>query len=486
MAREKMSMVDTAWLRMDSDSNLMMIVGIHVFETPVAFSKLQDLVTDRLLKYRRFKQRVEIEPTGAWWADDSHFELGHHVRQLHLLPSDPSGGAGTDRDLQDLVSKLAMEPLDPDRPLWQFCLVENYQGSNALIARIHHCIADGIALVAVTMSLTDSADLTVKARSSSTSASDNPWHPYIQPLTKGTIKAISASSTAWSTSLQILAQPDRLVDYAQIASQVIKDAAKIALMPNDSSTKLKGKLGTTKAVAWNKPLPLEEVKAVCKVLGCSINDVLLSCVAGALRSYLLRHEAVPADTEIRAMVPVNLRAQKDAHLLGNKFGLVPLTLPVGMVNPVARVLEVQHRMNELKQGFQAHLSFGVLGLVGATPKPVQKQVLDILARKATAVMTNVPGPQTPLYVAGVKVKQMLFWVPQSGDIGVGVSILSYNGGVQFGVITDTELCDDPQAIIEAFEPEFDKLVYALALSPPSFFDGTIDPQQIEDALFFSI
>jgi diacylglycerol O-acyltransferase / wax synthase len=486
MAREKMSMVDTAWLRMDSESNLMMIVGIHVFDTPVAFSKLQALVTERLLKFRRFKQRVEIEPTGAWWVDDRHFELDNHVKQLSLESADQPKGEGTDRDLQALVGKLAMEPLDPERPLWQFYLVENYNGSNALVARIHHCIADGIALVAVTMSLTDSADTTFKPRSSGASANSNPWHPYIQPFTTGTIKAISASSSAWSTSLQVLAQPDRLVDYAQIASQVLKDAAKIALMPNDSPTKLKGKPGTTKAVAWNKPLPLDEVKAVCKVLKCSINDVLLSCVAGALRSYLLQHEAVPTETEVRAMVPVNLRAQQDAHSLGNKFGLVPLTLPVGMINPVARVLEVQHRMTELKQGFQAHLSFGVLGLVGATPKPVQKQVLDILARKATAVMTNVPGPQTPLYVAGVKVKQMLFWVPQSGDIGVGVSILSYNGGVQFGVITDTELCDDPQAIIDAFEPEFDKLVYTLAMSPASFFDGSIDPQQIEDALFFSI
>jgi diacylglycerol O-acyltransferase / wax synthase len=340
--------------------------------------------------------------------------------------------------------------------------------------------------VGVTMSLTDSADPSFKPRSSAKASGDNPWQPYIQPFTKGTIKAISAGSTAWSTSLQILAQPDRLVDYAQIASQVLKDAAKIALMPNDSPTKLKGKPGTAKAVAWNKPLPLDEVKAVCKALGCSINDVLLSCMAGALRSYLLQHEPVAQDTEVRAMVPVNLRAAQDVHSLGNKFGLVPLTLPVGMINPVARVLEVKRRMSELKEGFQAHLSFGVLGLVGATPKPIQTQVLEILARKATAVMTNVPGPQTPLYVAGAKVKQMLFWVPQSGDIGVGVSILSYNGGVQFGVITDTQLCDDPQAIIDAFEPEFDKLVYTLAMLPPSLFGGQLDSHQIEDALFFSI
>jgi diacylglycerol O-acyltransferase / wax synthase len=483
MAREKMSTVDTAWLRMDSRSNLMMIIGIHVFESALDINALRAVVTERLLSYRRFKQKVEVDATGAWWVDDKHFDLDRHLKPIKLIPSEKGAKTGSDKDLQTLVGQLAMEPLDPDFPLWQFCLVENYNGSNALVARIHHCIADGIALVAVTMSLTDSAPAAAGVSQDAPIEERNPWMPYIQPITKGTIKAISASSTAWSKSLEIMAKPDRLVDYAQIAAQVLKDAAKIALMPNDTPTKLKGKPGTQKAVAWNKPLPLDEVKAVCKALNCSINDVLLSCVAGALRNYLLQHEPVAKDTEMRAMVPVNLRPLKDAYKLGNKFGLVPLTLPVGMINPIARVLEVQHRMNELKTGYQALLSFGVLGLVGATPKPVQTQVLDILARKASAVMTNVPGPQTPLFVGGAKVKQMLFWVPQSGDIGLGVSILSYNGGVQFGVITDTELCDDPQSIIDGFEPEFNKLVYTLSLLPKELFEGALDPDAIEGALF---
>jgi diacylglycerol O-acyltransferase / wax synthase len=483
MAREKMSTVDTAWLRMDSKCNLMMIVGIHVFESSLEIAALRSVVTERLLSFRRFKQKVEIEPTGAWWVDDKRFDLDNHLKQIQLVPSEKGAKTGSDKDLQALVGKLSMEPLNPDLPLWQFCLVENYNGSNALVARIHHCIADGIALVAVTMSLTDSAEPMQGSKKVSSQEEPNPWMSYINPITKGTIKAISASGTAWSKSLEILAQPDRLVDYAQIAAQVLKDAAKIAMMPNDTPTKLKGKPGSSKAVAWNKPLPLDEVKAVCKLLNCSINDVLLSCVAGALRNYLLLHEPVAKDTEMRAMVPVNLRPLKDAYKLGNKFGLVPLTLPVGMINPIARVLEVQQRMNELKTGYQAFLSFGVLGLVGATPKPVQTQVLDILARKASAVMTNVPGPQTPLSVGGAKVKQMLFWVPQSGDIGLGVSILSYNGGVQFGVITDTELCDEPQHIIDGFEPEFNKLVYTLSLLPPEMFGDKLDADAIEAALF---
>jgi diacylglycerol O-acyltransferase / wax synthase len=238
MAREKMSTVDTAWLRMDSKSNLMMIVGIHVFESSLDIKALRAVVTERLLSFRRFKQKVEMEPTGAWWVDDKHFDLDNHVKQVRLIPAEKGATTGSDKDLQTLVGKLSMEALNPEQPLWQFCLVENYNGSNALVARIHHCIADGIALVAVTMSLTDSAPPMQGSKKIELDSEPNPWMPYINPITKGTIKAISASGTAWSKSLEILAQPDRLVDYAQIAAQVLKDAAKIAMMPNDTPTNL--------------------------------------------------------------------------------------------------------------------------------------------------------------------------------------------------------------------------------------------------------
>ena len=173
-----------------------------------------------------------------------------------------------------MIGELASQALDPQRPLWHFHIVENYDGSNALISRIHHCIADGMALVAVMMSLTDSSGVDDDKADNADNAGNpdddqrgrtadewesNPWQPYVRPITKGTIKAINATASAWTKSLEILAQPDKLVGYGEVASQVVKDALRIALMPNDSSTSLKGKAGTRKAVAWNKPLPLDEV-----------------------------------------------------------------------------------------------------------------------------------------------------------------------------------------------------------------------------------
>jgi diacylglycerol O-acyltransferase / wax synthase len=477
MAREKMSSVDQAWLRMDTPQNLMMIVGVEVFETPVQLENLHELITERLLKFKRFRQKVELEATGAFWVTDKQFDLEHHL-VVHTLPA-----PGDDAQLQEFVGQLTTEPLDPERPLWQMHMVEGYQGTNAIVTRIHHCIADGIALIGVLLSLMDGGQ-PPPTKSPSGDAESNPWAPYLKPVTKGTIKAIKTTGTAWSKSLEILAQPDRLVDYAQVGSQVIKDATKIALMPNDSQTRFKGKPGLAKRVAWNQPLPLNEVKAVAKALGASVNDVLLSCVAGALRRYLVSHGDSTHQVEVRAMVPVNLRPISQAHHLGNRFGLVPMCLPVGEANPLARVLEVKARMAELKTGYQAMLAFAVLGVVGMAPKPVQTQLLDMLARKATAVMTNVPGPSEPISLAGSSVSRIMFWVPQSGDIGMGVSILSYNGGVQFGLITDAGLVPDPQTVIDFFEPEFDRLVQTLAMVPPqAFMAGELSARDIEAQLF---
>ena len=251
-------------------------------------------------------------------------------------------------------------------------------------------------------------------------------------------------------------------------------------MPNDNETSLKGKPSGAKVVAWNEPIAVDDVKAIGKALGCSVNDVLLACVAGAIRSYLMTRGEDVDGCELRAMVPVNLRDPRTWQELGNKFGLVPLLLPIGVENPIARVFEVQRRMAALKTGYTAVISMTLLGAAGFAPRIVQTQALDFLARKASAVMTNVPGPQQPLFLAGARVTRLMFWVPQSGDIGIGVSILSYDGGVQFGLITDRALCVEPQKIIDRFEPEFEKLVLALCMLP---WGQAVDAAGAHDWLF---
>ena len=212
-------------------------------------------------------------------------------------------------------------------------------------------------------------------------------------------------------------------------------------------------------------MPLDAVKVIGRGLNCSINDVLLSCVSGAIGGWLRDQGDDPAGAEIRAMVPVNLRPLEQAWQLGNRFGLAPLVLPIGIANPIERVYAVRQRMNQLKGSYQPLLAFGVLAVTGLFIKPVQDLVLGLFAKKTTAVMTNVPGPAQPLKFCGSTLRQSMFWVPASGDVGVGVSILSYAGGVQFGLITDTALCAEPQAIIDRFEPEFQKLLLLALMLP---------------------
>ncbi len=482
--RERMSAVDTAWLRMDSPGNLMMIVGVNLFDGPCDLQRLRKLLQEHLLAYFPFRARVVQDATGAWWEEDEDFDLDRHLVRIGLP------GKGGKRELQKLVAQLAGQALDAQRPPWQFHLVENYDGGHALIVRIHHCVGDGIGLMAVVMGMTSSdprKDADAPPPRGKRGAKAGLVEQWLQPLTDVTVKAIDATGDLASRVLaaygSVLDDPsvatEAASETARIATQVAKDVAALALMDNDTATSLKGHPGGSKVVAWNEPLPLADVKAVGRALACSVNDVLLSCVAGAVRGYLDERGEPLRNAELRAMVPVNLRPHGRPQTLGNKFGLVPLLLPIGVDDPVGRVLTVRSRMNELKGSYTAILALAILGVAGLAPRVLQKQVLDLLASKATAVMTNVPGPQHALYMAGSRIRQMMFWVPQSGNIGVGVSILSYDGGVQFGLVTDKKLCAQPQAIIDRFVPEFEKLVYVVLLAP---WDERADPAVAERSL----
>jgi diacylglycerol O-acyltransferase / wax synthase len=461
--RERLSSVDTAWLRMDRPTNLMLIVGVMVFDRPIAFARLQRVVTNRLVAYRRFRQRVVQDFTGTFWEDDDLFDLDFHLQRT-ALPA-PAGKA----ELEHLASELVATPLDPAKPLWHLQLVENYQGGCAMVVRIHHCIADGIALTGVMLDLMystaegDHAQPAKLKAPASGNEHDHFWDQIFRPLNEVVATSLKVSGAFWNKYFEFAFNPSRLLDYARTSSAVTLELARIAAMPDDTATRFKGKPGAVKRMAWSDPLALDEIKTACHTLGCSVNDLLLSAVAGALRSYLEDKGDAVEGVEIRALVPVNLRsAQQDPDpdkRLGNQFGLLALLLPVGIANPLERLFEVRRRMETLKSSLQAPVTLGILSVVGMAPKNLQQQILDTIAAKATAVMTNVPGPQQALFLAGAQLKEVMFWVPQSGDIGMGVSILSYNGRVQFGLLVDRGLVDDPEAIVRRFGPELEHVTH---------------------------
>ncbi len=467
---QRMSRVDTAWLRMDNDVNLMMIVGVWLLKPAISYAALAERIEDKLLKYERFRQKVVTDAMGASWVHDDAFELGRHLQHAKL-PREP--GQSEREALQALAGELANTPLDPDHPLWQFHLIDHYEGGSALVLRIHHCIGDGISLTSVMLSITDGGMDPPKRRkrAAAQAEAEADWlsDAVVKPLTGLAAKAAAMYGEGIDKAVEILSNPQQgllgSLALARTGAKVLGDVAALALMADDSPTLLKGKPIGQKIVAWGEPLPLDQVKAVGKALNCSINDVLLACVAGAIGAYLRELGDDPAGKEIRAMVPVNLRPLEQAWKLGNRFGLAPLTLPIGIDNPIERVYAVRVRMSELKNSYQPLLAFAVLSVAGALIKPVQDGLLGLFAKKATAVMTNVPGPATRLKFCGATLRQTMFWVPASGDVGVGVSILSYGGGVQFGLITDKKLCPYPQQIIDRFEPEFEKLLLVAMMLP---------------------
>jgi diacylglycerol O-acyltransferase / wax synthase len=455
---------------MDNDVNLMMIVGVMLLEPAVAYEALCERVADKLLKYERFRQKVVHDAVGASWVDDEDFDLRRHVRRETLAPAP---GQTPEQALQLRCAELATTPLDPDHPLWSFHLVERYEGGSAM----QWWMRTSIALISVTLSLTDGGSDPPKRRrridDEHHDAYDGDWlaKAVLEPLTDIAVKAIEMYGSGVARSLETLAHPQQLADLesglrmARVGYQVASDVAALALLQDDSPTQLKGRGSGRKRVAWNQPLPLAEVKAVGRALGCSVNDLLLACVAGAIGEYLRERGEDPAGKEIRAMVPVNLRPLEEAWRLGNRFGLAPLVLPIGIDNPIERVFAVRRRMSELKGSYQPLLAFAVLSTAGLMIKPVQDAILNLFAKKATAVMTNVPGPAQPLKLLGSTIRQNIFWVPASGDIGLGVSILSYAGGVQFGLIADDALCPEPQAIIDRFGPEFEKMLLLTLMLP---------------------
>jgi len=452
-----MSNVDAAWLHMESPTNLMLISGVMAFREKLDFGELKELIEDRLLPFERFRQKVvlsSIPGMGPRWVDDPYFNLRSHLQKVAL--PDPGG----QKELQEMVSTIMSTPLDFTKPLWQFQYIENYKGGSALVARIHHCIADGIALVRVLLSLTDDSPKG-SPKSRRTRRRRKPlgggfWLPEVVNDAVYSVGRITARMV--DKTLETLADPARAAQMLAEGAKGTGILARLATMPADPETIFKGELTTAKRCAWSEVMPLADVKAYSKSVGATINDVLLAGVTGAIRRYMIGRNADVKGLSIRAVVPVNLRPDSEVIKLGNRFGLVFLALPVGVADRGERLVELKKRMDKIKASSEPWVIYGILNAVGLTGPKVESVALQLFGSKASAVMTNVPGPREEIYLAGKAMRSMMFWVPQSARLGLGVSIISYAGQVRLGVATDSGLVPDPESIIDAFQDEMQAMM----------------------------
>ena len=468
---QAMSRVDTAWLRMDTEVNLMMIIGVWLLRPAIRYADLRERIRQRMLVYPRFREKVVQGALGSSWVPDTDFDLSRHIVVETLKPR---RGQGERSALRQRMGVLASQPLDHAHPLWKFHFIAHHAGGSALICRIHHCIGDGVALNSVMMSIADGGEHPpeMSARvADEQEAHHGDWvaEEMLRPFTGLAVKAIALYGEGLVKSLRALEHPRRTwrqgLALLRDGGHLLGDMSELALMANDSPTSLKGHGSGRKVVDWSEPLPLAQVGAVARALRVTINDVLLACVAGAIGRYLGDRGEDPTGKDIRALVPVNLRPLEEAWQLGNRFGLVPLMVPVGLANPIARLGVVHARMQALKRSYQPLLTYGILLVSGLLVQRGQEALSNLFLDKTTAVMTNVPGPREALKICGSTVRQSIFWVPSSGDVGIGVSIISYAGGVQFGLITDEKLCRHPGQIIESFALEFEQLLVLTLMLP---------------------
>ncbi|WP_224361702.1 WS/DGAT/MGAT family O-acyltransferase [Hyalangium versicolor] len=457
---ERMAGIDAAWLRMEEPTNLMMITAVLWFDEHPDWERLKAVLRERLVeRFPRFRQRLVV-PDGLlsapYWEEDPAFELESHLGHAVVPPP------GDREALETLVSEWMSTSLDRSRPLWQCHLVEGFGQGGALLARIHHSIADGMALARVLLSLMDDgAEEHFTPEPLLTERSSTPgW----MKLLRGARAVASGTRAAWKRGAELISEPIHMGDLVREGARGAAALSRLALMPSDPPTVFRGKLGTEKRAAWSEPIPLEEVKALGRAMESTINDVLLAALTGALRWY--QEERGGPVEDLRVFIPVNLRPLNEPipRELGNRFGLVFLDLPVKEVEPHRRLRLLKQRMDALKRSPEAALTFGMLGMSGMAPAAVERAAVDALASKGTLIMTNVPGPRHPVYLAGTKLAGLMFWVPQSARVGLGVSIFSYAGQVTVGVSVDAGLVPDPHRLVSGFRDELQALASAASSS----------------------
>ncbi len=404
MTREMLGAEDAAWLHMEDPTNPMVVNGVIELEGSLSVAEIMWLLDEHVARLPRFRARV-LEPNlhvgVPRWVEDESFDLARHVEHVELGTDDAA--------LCGFVGRRVSELLPRDRPLWKIYVIDRQGRGTALLFRVHHAIADGFALLGVLFSICE-GDVSL------------PKGPPPDAL-RGRRRGV--------------------VDHALAA-------ARLVTLPPDPKTPLKGPLSTEKRVAWSEPLDLERVKAIAHATSSTVNDVLMATVAGALRRYLLPRAT--SLSEIHAMVPVNLRHETPTSL-ANDFGLVVVGLPVDIDEPLARLSAMKRRMDDLKKTPEAIVALAILRAMGSLPRTLEQLGVEFFGKKGSLIVTNVPGPRERIRVAGIPVSRFIFWVPQSGRMGLGVSIFSYAGEVTLGVMSDAGLVPDPEDLVAAIHVE---------------------------------
>jgi diacylglycerol O-acyltransferase len=438
---EPMSAVDRAWLEMDHARNPMIVAGILQLSDVAAPMRWSREIVRRLMRYPRFCQRADESRQPPMWVPDKP-DPGYHVH-LRRLPR--SGGELALREA--IATELGAE-LDRARPLWRITLFPQPGKRLTVLFRAHHALADGIALVRVLMNCTDAA---MRDGVSFLEPAIAPRHD--GPI-GGLIDRLEAANRVLGDLedlvLDDLRHPQQIPAQLRAAQRTLNAVRRVFALPQDNPAAMRKPLSGHRRIAWASGLPFGEVRELAQRLGVKVNDVFMALLAGALGD-VLRADGVdmPESQNLRVSIPVNLRAENDAGL-GNGFGLVLLDLPIAMQDPLRCVEIVASRMAALKASPEAKAVLGSLAIAGHLPVSWEKKLVNVVAGKAAAVVSNLPGPKAHVKIGGARLDDLVFWPPQAGEIGLGISFFSYAGGFSLGVSADAERFAEPQLLLDAF------------------------------------
>ncbi|MFU8841741.1 MAG: wax ester/triacylglycerol synthase domain-containing protein [Nitriliruptoraceae bacterium] len=437
----RMSPADAVWYLGENAVNPMTISSIMWFDRPLDVDLLRARIESRLLdEHPILRQRIvpsRIPGRMPRWEDTPHFDLADHVSE-DTLPA-----PGDQRTLQDWCSDERTTLLDRRKPMWHISVLQGYRGDgSAMHVRIHHSIGDGLAMMQLLLTVVDEYDPTTRLLAD-------------RPLSQRVSRAIGTGTAILAQGANLALHPDQALEAARTGAEIATWAGRLLLPQMVERTVLQGHPEGVKRMAWDPDgFPLPEVRETAKAANATINDLLMTVMSGGMHRYLAERDALVED--VAMMIPVNLRRPGDPlpRRLGNRIGLLPLRLPVGIADPVVRLRILQDRMHELKRSPAPVVSRGLIVATTLFTPVVERGIHRLNQLRSTGVLTNVPGPREPLHIGGAELLGTMGWGGMTGHLNLSAAIISLNGRVFTGLVTDAAITPDPEDILDHVSEEY--------------------------------
>jgi WS/DGAT/MGAT family acyltransferase len=467
---QQLSGLDNSFLAMESPSIYGHVSSLAIFEPgerALRFSEVRDLVAERLHLVTPFRRRLVGVPLGIdhpFWIEDPNFDLDYHLRHLAVPPP------GDDRQLAELAAELAARHLDRRRPLWEMYVIEGLAGGAvAELTKIHHACIDGVSGAEILGVLLD-----IFPEPPPVAAPDEPWRPEHEPsqlsmLRRGVTGLVSRPRVGWRLARRAVPRLGAIARNCSIPAPTLRRTRELLSSPTSSAprTPFNGMITPHRRFAFGS-LPLADVKSVKQQLGGTVNDVVMAMCSGALRRWLTEHDALPA-TPLLAMVPVSVRTEEQRGTFGNRVSAMIVELPTDEADPVVRFERMQASMQiakdqhhaipaDMLQDFAQFTPPSVLGMAGRAA--ARMKILDRINPPFNVVISNVPGPQFPLYSAGAMLRGIYPLSAISDGVGLNMTLMSYNGNLDFGLLACREMIPDIGRLIDELGEELATLVKA--------------------------